>query len=423
MTSTVLFFPWPVGAGHTGRCLVLATLLRQRCGTRCVFALDGSLGEVEGAGFRVVGPPWTTRLHPGSGYAAIPGLDAYYGYAGLYNLARLSQRLHESLDLIRAVRPDVVVTHMDPVGAMAARLSGIPLVSLAERDFLDPAPNGWMPWLPTESVARYSPFPSFKSSAARVFEEFGGASCDSDPAALLRGDTTIMATAEFLEPVWDLDGGDSGVVYVGPMIWSPRDEVLSEPTPTHGRLRVYVSVGGGVVGPGGLLTACAETAAVLDHIFVVSAGAGPQAEHPPPGVTIAPFGSLRAGMRWADVSVCHGGHSTVIASLMHGRPTLVAPAVSENEANGRLLVEANGAGFCIWTSHVDGGQAQLRLQTRNGSNLERPELTGELLTTALAELRERSEVATAAAHVAAEFQRGASKGRTRLLDALDPYGL
>jgi UDP:flavonoid glycosyltransferase YjiC (YdhE family) len=97
----------------------------------------------------------------------------------------------------------------------------------------------------------------------------------------------------------------------------------------------------------------------------VSGGLGDQDAGQRRNVLRQGFGGITAACAWADVVVCHGGHSTVLAALAAGKPVVVAPAMSENEANGRQLVEQAGVGTVLATSSM-GPAGRLLITARGG---------------------------------------------------------
>lgn len=368
MSRRALFFPWPVGAGHTGRSLVVADLLR-RAGHTPIFAIDPTGGMVAEARIAVAG---SAAQHPrprlpGRDYLAITGLDNAYASLGYYHPQRIREQVDQDRAIIRAASPDVVITHMQPTSVLAARLEGVPVVSIADADFFVTGDYGWMPWL-AEQRPRLSPFPRSLPAFRQVSEEYGIPPPD-EVSDLLLGEVVLIASIAELERPADRYAGDPRIHFVGPLLWEPdtsnalRDRIAA--FGRAGRPRVYASGGGGAVAGAALLTTAADAAARGGWSLLLSTGL---VDTPPvedqPDVLRYRFGALSTASAWADVVVCHGGHSTVMAGLCAGKPVVVLPSMSENEANGRLIVERAGAGICLVRSDVgpDG-----RLRTRRSA--------------------------------------------------------
>jgi UDP:flavonoid glycosyltransferase YjiC (YdhE family) len=420
--ADVLFFPWSVGAGHTGRCLVAARVLRE-AGLGCAFACDPTGGGVEREGFAVLGEGGGRRARavmPAGGYLAVASLDAAYASAGYYHPARIRAQVEEDRSLVRRVRPRLVVTHMHPTAAIAARLEGSKVASIVEADFLPPASQSWMPWILAGSL-RLPPFPPSAPAFGRVLEEFGLPAVAS-VGELLFGDRTWVASAPELDP---LPPGPDGtrVEYVGPLIWRPDDGQIAADLArlrTGRRRRVYVTLGSGEVSPAQEVARAALGAAEAAGWSLLLA-TGYADHHPlpcPHGSLVRSFGGLGAALEWADAVVCHGGHSTVLAALLAGKPIVVAPAISENEANGRTMVEATGAGFLLYHSEADASARRLRLRPRY-PELTSGMLSAESLTKAVSELLEEPAYGSSARRWSAALRAWTARGPLRLLASLD----
>ena len=345
----LLFFPWPVGAGHVGRCIVAARHLRT-AGHYCAFMSDPSGGGVAREGFATLGAaPSKPPLLPDSGYLVIAGLDAAFAGFGYYSAARVRRDLSRVLASIREAAPDVVVTHMDPIAAIAARIEGLPLASIAEADFLRAGANTWMPWTRAAEVHR-SPWPTSLPAFNRVLEEQRLPRV-ADVTELLSGDATLVASTPEYDPMPDTVDAE----YVGPLIWSPDDIAMRSALGAlpRGSLRVYVTGGSGAVADRMLMAAASEAGIRCGWSCVLAAGYDARHDQETVGDQILHwrFGGLDAALGWADVVVSHGGHSTMLAAARAGIPHIVVPAMSENEANGRSML--HGAGVLLHHTVMD----------------------------------------------------------------------
>ena len=303
-----LFFAWPIGAGHTGRSLVVARFLR-RVGCECSFAADPTGEWVAREGFAVAeGSATRDRLRarvPSAGYMVIPSLDAAFAAAGCYHAGRVDAQVAADLETIRRVRPSLVVTHMHPTAVVAAEIERIPILSIAEADFLDPAPNAWMPWADPAHLAKLVPFPPSLPAFNAVRAAHGLAPI-VDVTDLLCAGLVILASGEALEPLHAARRSNGNVRCVGPLIWDPDDGRLGERLADFGadrRPRVYVTLGSGEMTP----ARTAEIAHVLAEYgcaVLLSAGyASRWIARDSASILVHAFGGLRAGLRWADVVV------------------------------------------------------------------------------------------------------------------------
>ncbi|WP_371656250.1 MULTISPECIES: glycosyltransferase [unclassified Streptomyces] len=356
MTERVLFFPWGWGGGaaYTGRCLALASALAW-AGDEVAFADCGINAMVREAGFPVLESepeaPRPPDRHPMPPYLPFADVERVFAVAATYHrVERVQRRIAADARLIEAYRPTLVVIDMCPTAALAARAAGIPVVSLADADFITPRANGWMPWS-TVAPRDLLPHPSSLPVWDRVSRELG-----LGPVAraehLLWGEVTLVSSLSALEPV---DGSPhrGALHFVGPMYWNPAVASDGPAPPRTDRPRVYVTIGsGGTVGRQALqnvLDACADQPW---SVYVSSGFAFEGGLAVPDNVVVAGFTGLDTPLEWADVVVDHGGSATVLATLLHGKPQVVMPFMSEQEMNGRQLVEDTGSGVLLRTSET-----------------------------------------------------------------------
>lgn len=356
MTERVLFFPWGWGGGaaYTGRCLALASALTG-AGDEVAFADCGINAMVREAGFPVLESepeaPRPPDRHPMPPYLPFADVERVFAVAATYHrVERVQRRIAADARLIEAFRPTLVVIDMCPTAALAARAAGVPVVSLADADFITPRANGWMPWS-TVAPRDLLPHPSSLPVWDRVSRELG-----LGPVAraehLLWGEVTLVSSLSALEPV---DGSPhrGALHFVGPMYWNPAVASDGPAPPRTDRPKVYVTIGsGGTVGRQALqnvLDACADQPW---SVFVSSGFAFEGGLAVPDNVVVAGFTGLDTPLEWADVVVDHGGSATVLATLLHGKPQVVMPFMSEQEMNGRQLVEDTGSGVLLRTSET-----------------------------------------------------------------------
>ncbi len=356
MSERVLFFPWGWGGGaaYTGRCLVLASALAD-AGDEVAFADCGITAMVREAGFPVLASqpeaPCLPDRHPKPSYLPFADVERVFAVAAMYHRSdRVRQRVAADTRLIETYRPTLVVIDMCPTAALAARARGVPVVSLADADFVTERPNGWMPWS-TVAPRDLLPHPPSLPVWDGVSRELGLGPVDR-AEHLLWGDVTLVSSLPGLEP---LDGPPhrGELHYVGPMYWNPVGAAdASAPLPA-GAPRVYITIGsGGSVGRPAmqsLLDACADQPW---SVYVSGGLALESGLKVPDNVTMAGFTGLDAPLAWADVVVSHGGSATVLATLTHGKPSVVMPFMSEQEMNGRQLVEGTGTGLLLRTSET-----------------------------------------------------------------------
>lgn len=380
-----LFFPWSAGggAGYTGRCLALAARLAEDS-WECAFGPEALPRLVEEAGFPLAGPRerWNPAA-PRHDYLAFAGLERVYAVAARYYRAGLvREHVRRDRATIEAQRPDLVVIDMQPTAAIAARALGLPVLSLADADFLSPSPLAWMPWL-TLAPEALLPYPDSLPAFNEVLAEQGMEPLDS-PSELLWGDVTLVPSCAELEPLPPPPPGRRPALHVGPLYWDPPVEIEQPPAPA-GAARVYVTVGAGSMISRRLLGRVLEAVVEPGRVVFASVGAAP-----PPGLAVPEnlhlggFTGLSRPLRWCDVVISHGGYSTVVASHLHGRPQVILPLMSEHEANGRQMVERPGCGLLVRRTRSDERTRRLRFVNRVSGESEDPLPAAEDLRATLA---------------------------------------
>ncbi|QBJ98203.1 glycosyl transferase [Rhodococcus sp. ABRD24] len=353
MSERVLFFPWGFGGGaaYTGRCLVLAAALAE-AGDEVIFADSGLSAMVREAGFPVLESaaeaPRPSNRHSVPPYLPFADVERVFAVAASFHREdRVRARIAADAELIERSQPTAVVIDMSPTAALAARAAGLPVISLADADFVTPCANGWMPWS-TVAPRDLLPHPSSLPVWDMMSSELGLGPVER-AEHLLWGDVTLISSHPDLEPL----GGPphrGELHYVGPMYWNPPRPV-GDPPPDTDLSRVYVTIGsGGTAGKralGNIFDACAGQ----PWTVYVSGGFADLTDLTiPDNVHLAGFTGLDTPLAWADVVLSHGGSATVLATLLHGKPSVIMPFMSEQEMNGRRLVADSGAGVLLRTS-------------------------------------------------------------------------
>jgi UDP:flavonoid glycosyltransferase YjiC (YdhE family) len=408
MTIRVLFFPWSAGggAGYTGRGLATAT--RLGADFACAFGPSAVESMTTPAGFSIIGRPRATpppRNLPA--YLPFANLERVYAVTARYYRRRVvSEHLTADLAAIDEYRPDVVVSDMQPTAVLAARIRGLPLVSLADTDFLWAKPNAWMPWSAAPPDAQL-PHPSALEAINEVAVAHGLAPV-ADVTELLWGDVVIVPSSPEVEPPPPPPPGRPAPTYVGPVYWDPPGPPC-RPERHPGRHHVYVSIGsGGMVGERSLR----EILDALDRpdmaVFLSTGFASADWIRRYPNVQTGGFTGVSGPIDWADLVVDHGGYSTVLAALERGRPQVVLPFMSEQEANGRQFVADHGAGLLARTTTVDPVSGAVTYVHRHGGASDDPVVPAADLAATVREALEDPGMADRAGYARAAFARDRS---------------
>jgi UDP:flavonoid glycosyltransferase YjiC (YdhE family) len=175
-----------------------------------------------------------------------------------------------------------------------------------------------------------------------------------------------------LEGMPELDGGlgpevygegwaamKDKIRYTGPLMADPPDglagqaELKRRHTGGHDRPLVYATIGGGtpLIGEE-FLSLCLAAFRRLPQVKgVIATGLAIDpgrltGETPPDNVTVRGFVPGTELIKAADVTVFHGGSSTLMTCIACGRPAVVVTSMAEQEDNGAVLA-GHGAGIVL----------------------------------------------------------------------------
>jgi len=285
--------------------------------------------------------------------------------ARFYRADLVRRQFIEDLRCVDEVKPDLVVIDMHPTAAIAAAVRGVPVLSIVDPDFLWPTPNAWMPWVDADPRVLV-PFPSC-TPAFNALLAANGLPLITSPAELLRGAHALVASAPGLEPIPDVTA-----TYIGPLFWDPPWVSGGDLPLANDRSipHVYISIGSGAMVTTAVLQSLIDVARQQPwHVFISSGLESRDLLDVPANVTVGGFTGIARAIAWADVVVCHGGAGTVLASLLHGKPIVVLPFMSEQEMNGRM-VERVGAGVTLRHSSFDRARRALVFRDTSGARID-----------------------------------------------------
>jgi UDP:flavonoid glycosyltransferase YjiC (YdhE family) len=330
-----VLFAWELGAGagHVTGFLPTALALREH-GCDVLLAVRDlartriALGRHELPALQA--PVWTREsppLPPAMSYAE---LLLRFGYRDATDLAGM---IRGWLALFDVVQPDLVVVDHGPTALLAARIAGLRRVTIGTGFYLPPRVHplpSFRPWIdvPAGRLAR---------SEADVLAVVNASLARVATAAPLRVLADLFdADEEFLCTVAELDHYTraAGARYWGPTFDLSGGDEPSWPPGDGPRIFVYLPATSGLLAQ--LLTELAGMRAPVLG-YVPGLGARAAGTHDRPSLRIGGR-PLRMGrvLEQCDIVVCHGGHGTVAAALLAGRPLVVIPDLVE-----RLLVARN----------------------------------------------------------------------------------
>jgi UDP:flavonoid glycosyltransferase YjiC (YdhE family) len=275
--------------------------------------------------------------------------DVEHMFAAFYtNEEYTRQATAVYVDLIRDYAPDVVVDSFDLLACLAARILKVPLATVLQGNF-HPAARGFLWW----ENERPAGLPSAAAFINKVRAEYGLAPMQRC-VELMEGDLSLIVGTPETDPV----SPDAKVTHIGPLIWQSANAGLPEWVDSldGGLPLIWVYSGNPRYAPVGT---------PADSIVVIRAAIEALGDAPVHVVLTtgyqelpAEFGALPSNFKHAaylpglamaercDLMVHHGGHSSVMTSLISGTPAVVIPTITERESNARRLA-ALGAGEVV----------------------------------------------------------------------------
>lgn len=275
-------------------------------------------------------------------------IDHYWGRFGYIDPEYVNAMITARVDAIKQFDPDFIISQFSPPTEIAAKVLGVPLISVTQSCF-HPKGKGVSWWeKPTESYPRATPLVN------RVMEKYGLEPINR-MEELNRGDLTIMPSFPEFDPV------DDDVVYVGPLLWESSSKACIfdvEGLRKKGRKLIFVYTGNlyDSAGAAGIIILQNVIKGLGDSEFdvIVSTGLGQSLEgigEIPSNIRIFDWVPGSEIIKECDLVIHHGGHGSCIMGIIQGVPSIVIPTFSEREFNARQVKEL-GVGDFILTSQI-----------------------------------------------------------------------
>lgn len=280
----------------------------------------------------------------------------------LYDQATLERYIEADLELLDAVKPDLVVGDFRLSLAVSAAVRKIPYAALTNAHWSPYSRLGPIP-LPEHLLARIvgvtaatlmfravSPLVFTLHAAAlnRLRRRYGLSSLGDLRHAYTHGDYTLFADTPNLVPTTQLPANHH---YIGPVLWSPLVDLPAwwAELPQEQPL-VYVTLGSS-----GKVTLLPDIAAELDQLPVVAAVATAGRIDPealPKGIRATAYLPGQAVARRAQLVICNGGSATVYQALAEGTPVLGIASNMDQHLTMQAVKRA-GAGILLRAGQAD----------------------------------------------------------------------
>lgn len=292
--------------------------------------------------------------------ASIPGqLFAHRLRHGqpVYDRPTLQRYVDADLELIRRIRPDLVVGDFRLSLSVSARVAGVPYATITNAYWSPYARDKSVP-LPVLSWTRYVPLRATQRAFDLIWPVITAAHCRPlNQVRVQRGlpaldpdlrrtytdaDHVLYADVPDLYPV---ESAPATHRYLGPILWSPPTELPTwwSDVPQDKPI-IYATLGSS--GASQTLVAVLDALADMDVSVIASTAGGPSPSRRPRNAWIAPYLPGLAAASRAQLVICNGGSPTSQQAIEAGVPVVGICGNADQLLNMRGLVAA-GAGLML----------------------------------------------------------------------------
>lgn len=347
--TTVLFIPNYLGGGfgHIGRCIALAQTFHKR-GDEVVFAINGPhIKTVLEAGFNteiIFNPRSSSSASKqGPAYIYVPGMSYQIIRDGFDNRYIVKSTLNEIVNIIKKVKPDILVGDGYALTYIAGKMTGVPVVQFVKSAVHPEAKH--MVWWEKEPEGLL--MPDVRPVFNPILEKLKLPEISNRAEELLAGDLLLLPSIPVLDP---MDPLPLNTFYIGPII---RFNTISKSLPQwlvdidKEKPVVYVTVGGaaGSAGSNEFFRVVIKAFESNDWTIILSTGGkiDPQSfDGVPSHIRVVRWAPGAETIARSNLVVFHGGY-TRMEILMNGLTSVVIPFHSEQEYYGRIMEQAGVA--------------------------------------------------------------------------------
>ncbi len=356
----VLFIPSGIGLAHLGRLIVVAKELQKR-GNSVVFGASKESSQIlkkEKLSFRIL--PELTR----QSLEDIKKLRL-----NLYSTKNIEDFVKSEITLIRAEKPDLVVSDTRPTAKISSKITSVPLVTINNANlstFYDysnasfPLPTFFLSeFLPVRVISQFEKKWMQKNVLSKVgptlieaffikqllkfnivLRKFRQAPIKS-LYSLFRGDLTLICDAPFFRPMKTLP---KDVIMTGPLFWQPSINPPIWARNLESKIReghkiIYVTAAG--TGDKYIFKKVLETVCDFPAIIVATGGNAvnikdlklPKKDN----LFLTDFLPGDWIMKNARAVIFFGGNSTAYQALSNGTPQITLPLHLDQQDNANQL--------------------------------------------------------------------------------------
>lgn len=315
-------------------------------------------------------------------------IDHFAALTGMLDERFVRESCQLLLATIDTYQPDVMVDSWNPCACIAAKIRGVPLVTIIH-SYVHPLSQGFIWW-------RSSP-----SNVPTPVEVVNRVLCDYSLSPVQRvadlyvGDLTLVHGVMATDPL----PLEANVTYIGVILWQKYGATLPLEIERFAAQHpvIWVYTGNPQYGP---IPSWADSAVVL-RTCIAALGNAPvrvvvtTGFHPlpqdigqlPDNFLHIPYVPAREMAERSTLLVHHGGYNSCQLGLLTGTPSLVLPTFSEREGNARRVAKLGAGDFLIPTTD-DRGQKYVAIDEfsqavwnilNQQTYVEHAQIAGELL--------------------------------------------
>ena len=242
-------------------------------------------------------------------------------FTGMTNKTFLKQLLDAQLNAVKDFQPDALFTELDPASYLVAEITGIPLATTYAKIALEGSDS--FAYRHMERVAKglMHIYGKTLNSLSKVC--FG------------------QQVLKIIPSIPELDGTDPtprNVCYVGHLLKEPRATQGEPFSPAPGKRHIFVYMGTGSLKFSRLETVLPQVFSEDSPYHCIVASEHVNQTYRVGSVEFCNYVSAAQLLPHCDWTICHGGHNTIIQSLLHHVPLLVFPgAIFERRFNASMV--------------------------------------------------------------------------------------
>jgi len=273
----------------------------------------------------------------------------------LYGHGVLKRYVAADLEVIRQVKPDLIVGDLRWSLSVSAPVAGVRYASLinaywsrfAKRKAFPLPDHPIVRWLGEDMAGRHFPkaipfvFKFFAAPLNKLRKQHGLAPLGDLHDVLMAGDDVLFADTPTLAPVTALAENQR---YLGPVLWSPKHSPPQQWQKHSDHAKIYVTLGSS--GKLSLVPAVIQALGAMPvEVLLATAGRWPTVDMPS-SVCAVDFVNGDEASRYAHIVITNGGSSTGYQALAQGRPVIGIPS-NFDQYLASQAIEATGAGLTI----------------------------------------------------------------------------